>query len=395
MAVSAIKSKSAARERPAAAPKDKAGVGTSALAGPRAAPKRGRLPVALLLAVFLPTIAAYAYYLRELESLRFAHPYALLLIPLALALVVFAEVKRGQARRPALMFSRASELGGARRGLVARFAELPLVLRLLVLVLLGVALGRPQTTRPSNDLDVEGIDIVIALDLSGSMAETDLLPNRLGAAKLVIRDFVRRRNTDRIGLVVFGREAYTYVPLTLDHGAYLRMLGELQLDLVDGKGTAIGNGLGVALARLRRSDAKSKVVILLTDGDNNAGNITPEQAADIARQLGIKIYTVLAGDNGGLLAGDDGETPGGKRRFPVNPKLLEEIATKTGGTPYLATDSHALAQRFQDILADLEKSRISDRGVLYAELFPLFLLPALAVLLFETLLRMTRLRRLP
>jgi Ca-activated chloride channel family protein len=295
-----------------------------------------------------------------------------------------------------LIFSRASELGRARRGLVARFAELPVVLRLLVITLLGVSLARPQTTRPSNDLDVEGIDIVIALDLSGSMAETDLVPNRLGAAKLVIRDFVRRRSTDRIGLVVFGREAYTYVPLTLDHGAFLRMLGELQLDLVDGKGTAIGNGLGVALARLRRSDARSKVVILLTDGDNNAGNITPEQAAGIAQQLGVKIYTVLAGDND---AGGPGDEPGligaGRRRFPVNPKLLEEIATKTGGTPYLATDSQALARRFQDILADLEKSRIRDRGVLYAELFPRFLLPAVAILLLETLLRLTRLRRLP
>jgi Ca-activated chloride channel homolog len=357
--------------------------------------RRGRLPWALLFAVFLPVVAAYAFWLRGLESLRFAHPFALLLIPLALGLVVFAGVRRGQERRPVLTFSRASELGASKRGFIARFAELPTVLRLLVIVLLGLTLARPQTSRPSNDLDVEGIDIVISLDLSGSMAETDLMPNRLAAAKLVIRDFVRRRPTDRIGLVVFGRDAYTYVPLTLDHGAFLRMLGELQLDLIDGKGTAIGNGLGVALARLRRSDARSKVIILLTDGDNNAGNITPEQASDIARQLGIKIYTVLAGDND-RNAGDEPGVPGAaRRRFPVNPKLLEEIATKTGGTPYLATDARALEQRFQDILADLEKSRIRDRGVLYAELFPRFLLPAVALLLLETLLRMTRLRRLP
>ncbi|HEY0707375.1 MAG TPA: VWA domain-containing protein, partial [Polyangia bacterium] len=218
------------------------------------------------------------------------------------------------------------------------------------------------------------------------------VPNRLTAAKLVIRDFVRRRGTDRIGLVVFGRDAYTYVPLTLDHGALLRMLGELQLNIIDGKGTAIGNGLGVALARLRRSDARSKVVILLTDGDNNAGNITPEQASDIARQLGIKIYTVLAGDTSVGAPDVAGSTA---KRFPVNPKLLEEIATKTGGMPYLASDSQALAQRFQDIVDDLEKSRIRDRGVLYAELFPRFLVPAVILLLLETLLRLTRLRRLP
>jgi Ca-activated chloride channel family protein len=380
MAVSAVRSKAA---------RDKADSG-----GLRRDLRRGRLPWALTLAVFVPVIVAYSLSLRDLESLRFAHPFALLLIPLGLGLVLFAGVKRGQQRRPVLTFSRASELGASKRGLVARFAELPTVLRFLVIVLLGLALARPQTSRPSNDLDVEGIDIVISLDLSGSMAETDLMPNRLAAAKLVIRDFVRRRPTDRIGLVVFGRDAYTYVPLTLDHGAFLRMLGELQLDLIDGKGTAIGNGLGVALARLRRSDARSKVIILLTDGDNNAGNITPEQASDIARQLGIKIYTVLAGDNdrGG---GDEPAMPGAHRRFPVNPKLLEQIATKTGGTPYLATDSRALERRFQDILADLEKSRIRDRGVLYAELFPRFLLPAVALLLLETLLRMTRLRRLP
>ena len=340
----------------------------------------------------MPAVLAYAYWLRSLESLRFAHPWALLLIPMAMGLIAVAGIKRGQARRPVLMFSRASELGVMGRGWVAKLAELPVALRLLVVILLGVALARPQTSRPSNDLDVEGIDIVISLDLSGSMAETDLAPNRLTAAKLVIRDFVRRRGTDRIGLVVFGRDAYSYVPLTLDHGAFLRMLGELQLNLIDGKGTAIGNGLGVALARLRRSDARSKVVILLTDGDNNAGNITPEQAADIARQLGIKIYTVLAGD---IAAGAADESGPSGRRFPVNPKLLEEIATKTGGVPYMASDSQALAQRFQDIVDDLEKSRIRDRGVLYAELFPNFLIPAVALLLIETLLRLTRLRRLP
>ncbi len=368
---------------------------TPPAASPRPPAPRGRLPVILLFAIFAPVAIGYFLHLRDLESLRFAHPFALGLVPLAWALIVFAEVRRGVRRRPVLVFSRAAELVGARRGLVARLADLPLVLRLLVVTLIGIGLGRPQTSRPSNDLDVEGIDIVISLDLSGSMAESDLAPNRLTAAKFVIRDFVRSRPTDRIGLVVFGRDAYTYVPLTLDHGAYLRMLGELQLDLVDGKGTAIGNGLGVALSRLRRSDARSKVIILLTDGDNNAGNITPEQASDIARQLGVKIYTVLAGDNEGG-GGDRPNLPGVQRqRFPVNPQLLEQIATKTGGTPYLATDSRALAQRFADIYADLEKSRIRDRGVLYAELYQLFLFPAVAVLLLEVLLRLTRLRRLP
>jgi Ca-activated chloride channel family protein len=359
-------------------------------AGPR---PRAPLPYGLIALVFVPATAAYLWFLRTRESFRFAHPAALVLIPLSVALVLWAGVGRGARRRGVLVHSRAAELAAGKRGFWARLAELPVVLRLLVVVLLGVVLARPQTARPDNDLEVEGIDIVISLDLSGSMQETDLLPNRLDAAKAVIRDFVRRRPTDRLGLVVFGRDAYTHVPLTLDHGAFLRMLGELEIGTINGEGTAIGNGLGVALQRLRRSDARSKVIILLTDGDSNAGNISPVQAAGIAQKLGVKIYTILAGDND---SSDAPARPGvARQRFPVNPKLLEEIATMTGGTPYLASDTRALAQRFQNILEDLEKSRLHDRGVLYAELYPRFLLPAFVVLLLELALRLTRLRRLP
>jgi Ca-activated chloride channel family protein len=224
------------------------------------------------------------------------------------------------------------------------------------------------------------------------MEETDLAPNRLEAAKTVIQDFVRRRPSDRLGLVVFGREAYTHVPLTLDHGTFLRMLAELRVGIIDGRGTAIGNGIGVALNRLRHSDARSKVIIVLTDGENNAGNISPEQAARFAQTLKVKIYTILAGDN-------DPDAPGGvpgvRQRQAVNPKLLEQIASMTGGTPYLATDSKALADRFHTILEELEKSRIRDHGVLYAELFQRFLGVAFGLLLLEVSLRLTRFRRLP
>ena len=236
-------------------------------------------------------------------------------------------------------------------------------------------------------------DIVVTLDMSGSMEETDLQPNRLEAAKAVIQDFVTRRRGDRIGLVIFGREAYTYTPLTLDHGTFLRMLAELQPGIVDGRGTAIGNGLGVAFARLRKSDAKSKVVILLTDGDNNSGNISPLQAASFAQKMGVKIYTILAGAHDSSREADDVNQP--QQRYAVNPKLLEQIAGMTGGSPYLASDTRALAQRFQNILEELEKSRIRDRGALYAELYPRFLWPAFVVLLLEIALRLSRLRRLP
>jgi Ca-activated chloride channel family protein len=361
---------------------------------------RGKIPYGLIAAVFLPLCAGYGWILRTAEGFRFAHPGALALIPLAVALVLWAGVRRGPGRRGVLAHSRASELGARRRGLVARLQDLPLVLRLAVVVLVGVALARPQSSRVNDDVELEGIDIVIVLDLSGSMAETDLVPNRLEAAKAVIQGFVRRRASDRIGLVVFGRDAFTHIPLTLDHGTFLRMLGELQLGIIDGKGTAIGNGVGVGLNRLRRSDAKSRVMILLTDGDNNAGNISPLQAAKYAQAMGVKIYTILAGAHDG----QDPNSPGAgaqqqmrelQPRQPVNPQLLEQLASMTGGTPYLATDTRALAQRFQNILEELEKSRIRDRGILYGELYQRFLLVAFMLLVLEITLRLTRWRRLP
>ncbi len=354
-----------------------------------AEPKPRSIPYALIAIVCLPIAVAYFVLLRDVEGFRFAHPFALALIPPAVALVGWAGLTRAPGRRGVFTYSRAAELAAQRPGLVTRLRDLPTVLRLAAITLIGVALARPQSTSVTEDLELEGIDIVIALDLSGSMQETDLVPNRLEAAKMVIQDFVRRRPSDRIGLVIFGRDAYTDIPLTLDHGTFLRMLAELHLGIIDGRGTAIGNGIGVALNRLRHSDAKSKVIIVLTDGENNAGNISPEQAARYAQTLGVKIYTVLAGNDDGEARGPD------QQRQPVNPKLLEQIASMTGGTPYLATDTRALAERFQKILEDLQKSRIHDRGTLYTELYRRFLLPAFALLLLELALRLTRFQRIP
>ena len=297
-------------------------------------------------------IAVYAWMMRDAGGFRFAHKYALLLLPLATALIVLAGWRWRSGRTGTLRHARAHELASHKAGWVARLKDVPLVLRLCAVLLAGVALARPQTTRIDDAIELEGIDIVLSLDVSGSMEEQDLAPNRLEAAKAVIRDFVVRRPSDRLALVLFGREAYTYVPPTLDHGTFLRMLAELQLGIIDGKGTAIGNGLGVALGRLRRSDARSKVVILLTDGDNNAGNISPLEAAKMAQALGVKVYTILAGTNDSQ---DDPSAAQEARKHPVNPKLLEQIATMTGGSPYMAADTEALSRRFQDILEELEK----------------------------------------
>jgi Ca-activated chloride channel family protein len=301
------------------------------------------------------------------------------------------------------------------------------VLRLAAIVLVIVAAARPQSTRANDDLEVEGIDIVISLDLSGSMQETDLLPNRLEAAKAVIQDFVRRRPTDRIGLVVFGREAYTYAPMTLDHGALLRMVGEFRLNLVDGSGTAIGDGIAVGLNRLcgeelqRMTEAakaaaaaqpasgdksgataqkpapakptesdRSKVLIVLTDGEDNASKLSPEDAARLAQTLKVKVYTILAG-----VSESEAEKGAARGQQPVNPKLLEQIASTTGGTPYLASDTRALRDRFQKILAELKRAPIHDRGLLYAELYRRFLMVAFALLAAEIALRLTRFSRIP
>jgi len=381
---------------------------------------RARIPYVLITAVFAPLAVGYALLLRNIEGFRFAHPYVLALIPPVVALVLWMELSHTAGRRASFLHSRATELGTQRPGIVARLRDLPTVLRLAAVVLLVVAAARPQSTRAADDLEVEGIDIVIALDLSGSMQETDLVPNRLEAAKAVIQDFVRRRPTDRIGLVVFGREAYTYAPMTLDHGALLRMVGELRLGMLDGNGTAIGDGIAVGLNRLcgeelRRlteaakaaaqpvapgakpeqakapePDDRSKVMIVLTDGEDNASKLSPEDAARLAQTLKVKVYTILAGAKESQA---EQGAPGG--RHSVNPKLLEQIASTTGGTPYLASDSRALRDRFQKILAELKRAPIHDRGTLYAELFRPFLLVAFALLAAEIALRLTRFSRMP
>ena len=390
--------------------------------------RRARIPYVLIAAVFAPLAAAYVLVLRNVEGFRFAHPWLLALIPPAVALVLWMELARAPARRALFLYSRATELGAQRPGIVARLRELPTVLRLAAIVLLIVAAARPQSSRAADDLEVEGIDIVISLDLSGSMQETDLVPNRLEAAKAVIGDFVRRRPTDRIGLVVFGREAYTYAPMTLDHGALLRMVGELRLGIVDGNGTAIGDGIAVALNRLcgeelRRmteeakaaaaakpeaetakgaaaatkpapkpadADSRSKVLIVLTDGEDNASKLSPEDAARLAQTLKVKVYTILAG-----ASESDAERGAARGQHPANPKLLEQIASTTGGTPYLASDSRALRDRFQKILAELKRAPIRDRGLLYAELYRRFVLVAFGLLAAEIALRLTRFSRIP
>ncbi len=285
--------------------------------------------------------------------------------------------------RPAtLRFSRARSLRRASRGFVTRLADVPDGLRLAAAVLLVGALARPQSSRTTDRLHHEGIDIVIALDLSQSMETMDMYPNRLGAAQLVIDAFISRRPHDRIGLVAFGSSASTVAPLTMDHDVLRALVKRLRLGVIDGTRTAIGAGVGVALNRLDDSEAESKVLVLLTDGVHNAEGLDPDSAAAEASERGVMVYTILMGQHG---------TAGPQS---VDPGRLERMASVTGGYAYTAEDQNALQTSFQDLLNKLERSTIEGEQV-RAELFHVLLWPALFLVLLDVLLRSTRLRRFP
>jgi Ca-activated chloride channel family protein len=232
------------------------------------------------------------------------------------------------------------------------------------------------------------------------MKEQDLLPDRITAAKRVLDRFISKRASDRVGLVLFGTEAFTQCPLTLDTTAVRLLLADVRIGLIDGHRTAIGNAIGTALNRLRKSTARSRVIVLVTDGDDNASKLDPRQAARYAATFGVRIFTILIGQgvaDADLPPGTDraGQDVAATPRSPVNPKLLEEIASATGGVPYLASDTEALDKRFNAILEDLERSRLRSHTPRYADLLPYFAAPALGLLLLELALLLTRFRRFP
>jgi Ca-activated chloride channel family protein len=369
-------------------------------------------PWILVLAVALPFAIFYFVKLRHLD-LRWDKKTALWLVVAApFAAWVFFHLDR--TRVGTLLFSRTGDLRRSQKPVLARLLHLPDALRVVTIALVALAIARPQH-KTAETSEVEGIDIVVTLDVSNSMHEADLVPDRIGAAKRVIDDFIKRRPADRIGLVLFGREAFTQCPLTLDHRALRLLLADVRLGLVDGQGTAIGNALATAVNRLRdpdcskkegeekarceaRKGAKSKVIVLVTDGDDNASKIDPRTAARLAHTFGIRVFTILIGRD--VLAANPGNDPFGllgraRPRYPVNPRLLEEIADATDGIPYLATDTEALQKRFQAIIDDLQTSHIKAARPHYAELYPLFVAPAIALVLVEILLSLTRFRRFP
>lgn len=357
------------------------------------------VPLVLALVLLGLALAASVVLLGVTSPLevRWEQPWAfLLLLAAPFSLIVNAVLE--WRRTPHLQFSRSIEFASVVPGPRVLFGSVPAVLRAVAIALVVIALARPQTTTRKEDAEVEGIDVALVLDLSNSMRATDLRPNRLEAMKSVIDDFILRRESDRLSAVVFGRDAFTLCPLTLDYSALRGMVRGLTLNLIDGRGTAIGNGLSTGINRLRHSSAKSKVIILLTDGDNNSGNISPDQAAQFAKALRIKVYSVLMG-----MAPEDapqqtdllGRPVPGEDRYPVRPELLRAVSEKTGGEFFHVADTRGLQQSFHRILNQLDRSKIADLGVLYSEVFGIFLFLAVGFVGIEVLLRLFVFRRVP
>lgn len=262
---------------------------------------------------------------------------------------------------------------------------LPQFFDFLALFILVFALARPVTLEKTVTPPVEGKDIMIALDVSGSMEALDFQPkNRITAAKNIIEEFVKGRKSDRLGLVFFAKESFLQVPLTTDYDIFSELLARVTTGVIE-DGTAIGNGLGLALSRLESSKAKSKVIILLTDGDNNSGNISPETAANLAAEQGVKIYSILIGTNGlvPFPAGKDffGRDTFQKVQMKVNPELLRNISDKSGGKFYQSISTEELQKAFKDI-DELEKSPIPARKLkIYNEYAPDFIILAMIIIL--------------
>lgn len=364
------------------------------------------LSVGWTLALAIPLAYVCAYWVEgvyevplEAGSFRFERPWAALLL-VAVGLVWLARAVLLPEAAPRIRISRLADVAKvARPGWRAWGAPALVGLRVVAVLLFVIGLMGPQSIHARDRSEVEGIDMVLVLDCSLSMEATDIQPTRFEAMKSVVDDFVRRRPNDRIGAVVFGRDAYTLLPLTTDKEALRTMIAELELNLIDGRGTAIGNGLGTGLNRLRRSTAESRVIVLLTDGDSNSGNVSPDQAGELAANLGVRIYTVLMGqtEDARVQSGTDvfGRPVFDTGSFPINPELMRRLAERTGGESFVAADRRTLEDSFHAILDRLERSEIEDTGRVYGELFPAFVGPALALLVVELLAGALLFRRWP
>ena len=324
-----------------------------------------------------------------LENITFANPkllWGLLIIPAAIVWYIFRHKKQEASVR----YSDTTGFDNLPRSWKVYARHLLFALQLAALALLIVAMARPQSSSTSQTSNIEGIDIILAQDISGSMLARDFKPDRLEASKQVAADFVEGRPTDRMGLVVFAGESFTQGPLTTDHGVMLNMLKELKSGMIE-DGTAIGDGLATAINRLKDSEAISKVIILLTDGMNNAGSVDPYTAAEMAKLYGIRVYTVGVGSYG--TAPFPVQTIFGvqyqQMKVEIDEKLLATIANSSGGKYFRATSNQKLDEIYAEI-DKLERSKIevTEFRHLHEEFYPLVAW-ALALLLLEFILRKT------
>ncbi|PZP52159.1 MAG: aerotolerance regulator BatA [Pseudopedobacter saltans] len=328
-----------------------------------------------------------------LNHIEFAYPWVLILLLLLPVLVFFYFKKKNQkAATLKVGYIGANHYKSGK----IRFSNFPFWLRIFALFLLIVALARPRQKYVETETTGDGIDIVLCFDISGSMTERDFNPNRLEASKAVATQFVEGRPGDRIGITIFSNLSFTLTPVTADHALVLQQIANIQAGMLGEEGTAIGSGLATSVDRLRQSKAKSKIIILLTDGVDFGGAISPDVAVNMAKTYGIKVYTIGVGSMQEVDDPNAGANGGnGKRKLEFNEGLLEQMAAATGGKYFRATDNNALAGVYQNI-NQLEKSKIEIKTYnRYVELYRPWLFLAVLLLLLELLLRSTVFFRFP
>lgn len=302
-------------------------------------------------------------------SFEFMHPHALWLLLILVPIVAWYVVRRH--KEPALGISSTLPFAGVSGGWKAWLRHLLFAMRCVAIACLIVVIARPQTRDSWNKTNVEGTDIVLVLDISGSMQAADLgKVNRLEAAKKVATQFVNGRQNDNMGLVLFAGESFSAVPLTSDRAMLANYIGGVKVGLISADGTAIGDGIASAINRIKDGQAVSKSIILITDGTNNAGVVAPETAAEIAKDLGVKIYTIGVGATGSEQAvpykDENGNTIGMFLTAPIDDKALRQIASLTGGKYFAATSASALSEVFAEIDA-LEKTEFDVRNFSHTE----------------------------
>jgi Ca-activated chloride channel family protein len=331
---------------------------------------------------------------RDMGNIQFAHPeyfYLLLLIIPAVVWYVYSH-NRTQAD---MQISGIASFRKIRQGPKIIFRHVPFVLRMLAIALLAVVLARPQSTNRWENETVEGIDIMLTLDISGSMLAGDFSPNRIEASKDVATEFVSGRTNDRMGLVLFGGESFTQCPLTTDHAVLINLLQEVNVGIIEDQSTAIGLGLANAVKRLKDSDAKSRVVILVTDGVNNAGSVDPLTAAEIAKTFGIRVYTIGVGTMGTApypVRDAFGNIFYQQMKVEIDEDILKQISAMTQGEYFRATSNQKLKEIYAQI-DSMEKTKIDLKQYSRKhEEYRLLAFVALALMVLEVLLRNTILR---